>query len=126
MLEDSLYMFKAKCYNVVDGDTADFLMNIGFDTWKDKRVRFLYVDTPERGQENFQEATDFVVDAILNKEVILQTYKSDNFGRYLAAIWYIKDDEYRLISNDLLDANLEKPNSEWNEYKEDIFNTLQR
>lgn len=59
-IEDSLYYFKAKCYEVIDGDTAKFMIDVGFDTYRDKRVRFLNVDTPERGQDNYKEATDFV------------------------------------------------------------------
>lgn len=120
MLEDNLYMYKAKCYNIVDGDTADFWIDVGWNTFKDKRLRFLYVDTPERGQENFQEATDFVSERILNKELIIQTYKSDSFGRYLGIIWYKEkeeDENFRLLSNDIIDAGLEKPNSQWNEYQ---------
>lgn len=120
-LEDNLYMYKAKCYNVVDGDTADFMLDVGFKTYKDKRVRFLYVDTPERGSKNFNKATDYVIDKILDKKVILQTYKSDSFGRYLGVIWYKEneyDEEYRLLSNDILDKGLEKPGSDWNEYQD--------
>lgn len=120
MLEDNLYMYRAKCYNIVDGDTADFWIDVGWNTYKDKRLRFLYVDTPEKGQENFREAADFVSDKILNKKVVVQTYKADNFGRYLGVIWYKEnedDKEYRLLSNDIIDAKLEKPNSQWNEYK---------
>lgn len=117
-IEDSLYYFKAKCYEVIDGDTAKFMIDVGFDTYRDKCVRFLNVDTPERGQDNYKEATDFVKERILNKEVIIRTYKSDNFGRYLGEIWYYdeKHDKYRLLSNDLLDNGLEKPDSKWNNY----------
>lgn len=117
-IENSLYYFKAKCYEVIDGDTAKFMIDVGFDTYRDKRVRFLNIDTPERGQDNYKEATDFVKERILNKEVIIRTYKSDNFGRYLGEIWYYdeKHDKYRLLSNDLLDNGLEKPDSKWNNY----------
>ncbi|URG13535.1 putative thermostable nuclease [Staphylococcus phage CUB-EPI_14] len=117
-IEDSLYYFKAKCYEVIDGDTAKFMIDVGFDTYRDKRVRFLNIDTPERGQDNYKEATDFVKERILNKEVIIRTYKADNFGRYLGEIWYYdeKHDKYRLLSNDLLDNGLEKPDSKWNNY----------
>ncbi|WNM55312.1 endonuclease [Staphylococcus phage S-CoN_Ph27] len=117
-IEDSLYYFKAKCYEVIDGDTAKFMIDVGFDTYRDKRVRFLNVDTPERGQDNYKEAIDFVKERILNKEVIIRTYKADNFGRYLGEIWYYdeKHDKYRLLSNDLLDNGLEKPDSKWNNY----------
>lgn len=117
-IEDSLYYFKAKCYDVIDGDTVKLMIDVGFDTYRDKRVRFLNVDTPEKGQVNHKEATDFVKECILNKEVIVKTYKPDSFGRYLGEIWYYDEGRknYRLLSNDLIDNGLEKPGSKWNHY----------
>lgn len=117
-IEDSLYYFKAKCYEVIDGDTASFMIDVGFDTYRDKRVRFLNVDTPERGQPNYKEATEFVKERILNKQVIIRTYKADNFGRYLGEIWYYDEEssKYKLLSNEIIDNGLEKPGSKWNNY----------
>lgn len=65
MIENNLYTFKANCYGVVDGDTIDVMIDFGFDIWGDRRLRLLNVDTPERGQENYTEATDFVKDKVL-------------------------------------------------------------
>ena len=42
-----MYEYNAKCVRVVDGDTADFLVDLGFDTWKKVRVRFAGINTPE-------------------------------------------------------------------------------
>ena len=120
-LEDSLYMFNAHVNRVIDGDTIVVTIDLGFDVFAKRKVRLLNVDTPERGQKNYQEATDFTKDKIYNKDIILQTYKDDAFGRYLGVIWYKEneDDEiYELLSNKLIDNKLEKPDSEWNNYIE--------
>ena len=44
-----MYEYRAKLIKCVDGDTADFLVDLGFKVFKEIRTRFLGVDTPERG-----------------------------------------------------------------------------
>ena len=73
----------------------------------------LGVDTPERGQDKFKEATAFTIECVENKDIYVQTYKSDVFGRYLANVWY--EDGTRSLNDDLRDAGLLKENSKWNE-----------
>ena len=48
-----MYEYRAKLIKCVDGDTADFLVDLGFKVFKEIRTRFLGVDTPERGQPDF-------------------------------------------------------------------------
>lgn len=117
MIEDNLYTFKAKCTNVVDGDTVDVTIDFGFHVWANRRLRLLNVDTPERGHENYTEATDFVKSKILNKDVLVQTYKDDSFGRYLANVYFETSDgsEYRSLNEVLKSTDLLKPDSKWNE-----------
>lgn len=116
MIKEQLYTFKANCYNVVDGDTIDVILDFGFDISADRRLRLLNVDTPERGQENYKQATEFVKDKVYNNEVLVQTYKDDNFGRYLANV-YFGEDEVSL-SDAIKESGLIKPNSKWNEDKQ--------
>jgi len=50
---------RKSCYNfrvteivkVVDGDTIDVIIDLGFDLYKKERVRIAGVDTPEKEQE---------------------------------------------------------------------------
>ncbi|MCC8990771.1 MAG: thermonuclease family protein [Staphylococcus sp.] len=112
-IKNQLYTFKATCTNVVDGDTIDIDIDLGFETFAKRRVRLLNVDTPERGQENYKEATDFTKACVEGKKIYVQTYKSDVFGRYLANVWY--EDGQRSLNDDLRDAELLKENSKWNE-----------
>lgn len=110
---NNLYTYKATCTNVVDGDTLDILLDYGFDTYAKRRVRLLGVDTPERGQENYKEATDFTKTCVEGKKIYVQTYKSDVFGRYLANVWY-ENGKY-CLNDELRNAGLLKPKSKWNE-----------
>ena len=37
-----MYTYKAKCLRVVDGDTLDAQIDLGFDTYVKKRIRFQF------------------------------------------------------------------------------------
>ena len=41
------YIYKAKLERVVDGDTIDALIDVGFDIWIKKRIRYKGIDTWE-------------------------------------------------------------------------------
>ena len=43
-----MYRYGAKLLRVVDGDTADVMIDLGFDTWVKARLRFKGVDTWEK------------------------------------------------------------------------------
>ena len=45
---DTMYEYRAKVIKVVDGDTVDVDIDLGFGVWlKDERVRIMGIDTPE-------------------------------------------------------------------------------
>lgn len=96
-MDDKLYTYKAKCIRVVDGDTIDAEVDLGFKTFVRERFRLLGIDTPEtygvkKDSEEYKAgklATDFVTEQILNKEIIIQTVKdkTGKYGRYLVTIF---------------------------------------
>ena len=52
----SCYNFRVtKIYRVVDGDTIDVTIDLGFDLYKKERVRVAGVDTPEKRTKNLEE-----------------------------------------------------------------------
>ena len=52
-----MYEYRAKIKRVVDGDTVDFIVDLGFSVHITIRTRLLGVDTPERGHEDWAKAT---------------------------------------------------------------------
>jgi endonuclease YncB( thermonuclease family) len=50
-----VYKYKAKLLRVVDGDTVDAMIDLGFDTWVKKRVRLYGIDAPESRTKNLDE-----------------------------------------------------------------------
>lgn len=90
-----------KVENVVDGDTIDVLIDLGFDILFSSRVRLAGIDTPESrtsdkaekalGLESKEYLKKFLKDA---KSVIIKTEKMDSsekYGRILGWI-YVNDD----------------------------------
>ena len=85
-----------KSLEVVDGDTIDVDLDLGFDIIHKCRVRLYGIDTPESRTRDKDEkargklAAKFLQDAISNgKHVILQTQLKDSkgkFGRVLASV----------------------------------------
>tara|TARA_R110000851_G_scaffold176870_2_gene323623 strand:+ start:580 stop:1020 length:441 start_codon:yes stop_codon:yes gene_type:complete len=91
-----MYEYGCKVTRVVDGDTIDVDLDLGFDIIYKCRVRLYAIDTPESRTRNKDEkvrgklAAKFLQDAISNgKNVILQTQLKDSkgkFGRVLASV----------------------------------------
>lgn len=92
----SLWDFRARIVNVVDADTVDAVIDIGFRLTTEQRLRLLGINTPELHAKDAvtrlaaQQATAAVllwVDTLEGEwPVILHTEKSDAFGRWLATI----------------------------------------
>ena len=83
-----MYNYQAKIVKVVDGDTIDVEIDLGFDIWHKTRLRFAHIDAYEKTTEIGKQASKFVGDT-LSKDTTYQitTYKPDKYGRYLAEIF---------------------------------------
>ena len=82
------YEYIAKLVRVVDGDTADAMIDLGFDTWVKKRIRFYGVDTWESRTRNLEEkkkglaAKAFVKDLLENSDDGKFAVRSHGLGKY--------------------------------------------
>lgn len=109
------YTRKAVITRVIDGDTVQGIIQLGFNCMVEHRLRVLGIDCPELNatdptqRELAIHAKDFVTKAILNRQVYITSHKSDSFGRYLATIEY-QDDQGNVLdlAEELLKAGLAK------------------
>ena len=99
------YEYKAKITNVVDGDTIDALVDLGFKVQIAQRLRLARVDTPERTQPGYAAARDFVKGLVEGKDVTIVTHKVSKWGYFLADV--VVDD--RDVSDMLISSDLGKP-----------------
>ena len=105
------YGYSCKLDRVVDGDTCDALIDLGFDTFVKKRIRFYGVDTWESRTRNKEEkvkglaAKAYVKDLLENSDdgkFSIISHGVGKYGRVLGEI-FIKGHEKSV--NELLKEN---------------------
>ena len=105
------YGYSCKLDRVVDGDTCDALIDLGFDTFVKKRIRFYGVDTWESRTRNKEEkvkglaAKAYVKDLLENSDdgkFSIISHGVGKYGRVLGEL-FVKGHEKSV--NDLLKEN---------------------
>lgn len=86
-----MYKYRAKLVRCIDGDTIDVEIDLGFYLTAKIRGRLTGIDTPERGQAEFKEATIILENLIRDQEdeegyFELITGKTGKYGRWLIDI----------------------------------------
>ena len=90
-----MYEYKALVERVVDGDTIDVIIDLGFKTWKKVRVRMEGINTPESRTRDLEEkkrglaAKDRLVEILElnNNKCILHVSGVGKFGRAIANVF---------------------------------------
>ena len=109
--EINKYEYTAKLDRVVDGDTCDALIDLGFNTWVKKRIRFKGVDTWECRTRDLDEkkkglaAKAFTKDLLENSDdgkFALRSHGVGKYGRVLGEL-FVKGETKSV--NDLLLEN---------------------
>ena len=89
-----MYEYKVKeVVKVVDGDTVDFILDLGFSLYKKERCRVAGIDTPESRTRDLKEkaygkeATAFLKGQLESaEEITVRTSKDGKYGRMLGTI----------------------------------------
>ena len=92
-----MYHYKAKVEKVVDGDTFDVVIDLGFKMTTNQRIRMAGINTPEtynvkKDSEEFQKgmaSKQFMEQRLAanNYEIELETEKTtEKYGRYLGKV----------------------------------------
>ena len=84
-----MYEYACKVERVVDGDTVDVVLNLGFDIMYKSRVRLYGIDTPESRTRNLDEkargkmAGAFLKNKIdTGEKIVIQTKLKDSRGKF--------------------------------------------
>jgi len=92
---------------IVDGDTIDISIDLGFDLTKKERVRLAGIDTPEKRTKNQKEkemgyqATEFLEMHLMEAtKLTVRTEKDGKFGRMLG--WLYKTDKDTMSINQIM------------------------
>ena len=107
------YIYRAKLDRVVDGDTVDALIDVGFDIWFKKRFRFKGVDTWESRTRNLEEKALGLKAKARTKELLekvssksgyfrIKSYGLGKYGRVLADVFIMDKDGKQWNVNETL------------------------
>lgn len=93
---------RAVCKYVVDGDTFDVLIDLGFNSYAYETLRLHNVDTPEIFRPKSTEERDLglkakyrVTELIFDKPILIRSFKDkETFGRFVADVWVLYEIEF--------------------------------
>jgi len=114
-----MFTYKCTIERIVDGDTYDIFLDLGFAIYVKERVRLAGVDTPEifgrNATDEGKTAKNFVADWVKSKADLpgyfvyrsLKYNAKDKYGRALGSIEWVSDDgSISVLSEELLNAGL--------------------
>ena len=108
-----MYEYKAKVVHIVDGDTVDVDIDLGFGIWmRDERVRLMGIDTPESRtrdlvEKKFGLASKKRLTELLEDNIVLKTQVNKDgedmkgkFGRILGdfSVYYEPQDRWMMAT----------------------------
>lgn len=103
-----MYTYKARLIRIVDGDTIDAEIDLGFDTIVRKRIRLYGINTPETRTKDLKEkekglAAKQRLTELLKSEFIVETIlnKRGKYGRVLGTV-YVMENEQKVNINETL------------------------
>jgi len=108
------YIYRAKLDRVVDGDTVDAMIDVGFDIWVKKRIRYKGIDAWESRTRDLDEKKKGLAAKERNKELLekvsekpgyflLKSYGVGKYGRVLGEL-FIRDSKgtEMMVNNTLI------------------------
>lgn len=116
---EATYVYGAEVKRVIDGDTLLLRLDLGFEVWKQQRLRLAGVDAPELNTKDGQETYSYVQEQMLKTKVLVcKTHKIDIHGRFIGHIFYPFDEtadraevfaKGRYLNQELLEKDLADP-----------------
>ena len=107
------YIYRGKLERVVDGDTIDALIDVGFDIWVRKRIRYKGLDAWESRTRDLEEKKLGLAAKARNKDLLenvsakpgyfrLRSYGVGKYGRVLGEIFIMDSNGVQMNVNETL------------------------
>ena len=90
-----MYEYKARVHRIIDGDTVDVVIDLGFEMTTRQRIRLYGIDTPETRTRDLEEKKRGkaakarlyeLINGCKNRELIIKTTKRGKYGRILGSL----------------------------------------
>lgn len=111
-----MYNYKATVRRIVDGDTMDVTIDLGFNVKYDTRIRLYGIDTPESRTRDLEEkkrglaVKKYVKDLLEGKELLINSTEVGKFGRPLAIVYYgsVSGEKGTNLNKELIEKGMAK------------------
>ena len=110
-----MYEYRCNVVKIIDGDTVDVDIDLGFGVWmRNERVRLYGIDTPESRTRDLEEkkyglAAKQYLTNMLDDEggIVLKTHKdkTGKFGRILGELWRTTNFSDQSINNYMIEKH---------------------
>jgi endonuclease YncB( thermonuclease family) len=88
------YIYRVNILKVLDGDTMDVNLDLGFKVHIQERVRLASVDAPPIDEDGGKEAFEYVREQMAKaKTIVVRTGKEDRHGRYVMHVFYSLEED---------------------------------
>lgn len=108
-----MYNYKAKLIKIIEGDTVDAEIDLGFDIKIRQRIKLYGIVTPDARSKDITEQERAIevkskLLELLGKEFIVETVhnKRGKYGRTMGIIYVKYDDELVNVNNLLIELGL--------------------
>ena len=113
-----MYEYRVSIDRVVDGDTVDCWIDLGYNLQIHKRIRFAGVSAPETRTRNKEEkkrgllAKDWLIQKIdpkvvgSSKDIILKSYEYGKYGRVIGELFIVSGSRKQSINKMMLAEGL--------------------
>lgn len=98
-----LHHYKAELIRIIDGDTVDVMLDLGFHVWIKKRIRLYGIDAPETRTKDLEEKEEGKLCLSRLEELISQpteftvsSHGTDKYGRCLGTI-FVEDENINAL-----------------------------
>lgn len=102
-----MYQYEAQVLKVVDGDTLDLFIDLGFKVGFNTRIRMIGIDTPEKWFPYGKVVKAYLKQELEGNTIFLDVTKKDKYGRYLGVVYLNKNDE-QSVNDKLIEINMAK------------------
>jgi micrococcal nuclease len=109
-----MYTYKIKeVLKIVDGDTLDIIISVGFDIYLQQRIRLAGINAPETKTLNEEEkrkgleSKEWLKNRVTNKSLVIRTIKEEKYGRMLGHIYV--DGSKTSINEEMIQLGLAVP-----------------
>lgn len=86
--DDPSFLYRAEVHSVVDGDTLELDIDLGFHVFRRQRIRLASLNCPDVRTTKGRAAKHFVTEQVLAAPMlVVKTNRADIYGRYVAHVF---------------------------------------